>query len=312
MNLPAETADDAAQRLLEESLAFLLPPSHRRSELLGGTGAITSRDQQVQPSDRPPALTVALARLEAVAAAGVIDAEQADAWRARFERALEIGQRPLPKPDPALAQRAEQWVSEREASVHAHVRAGGGDALLKRRSQPRARWAAFTAARYKLAELGLISDGRAFGDEAEQVMLLGQEPRRARLRAVALAPVQRRHHGLRVTCAELYEDAVVVRWQRVIEREPDEPQRQRDNQDLGWLLAEVERHVPAMELSDDQDTRYQPVGRVRGGGPHGPTPTPGPFVIWGATTFAPAAPPAATRLHLSGAGPGLDLLVAEQ
>jgi hypothetical protein len=216
------------------------------------------------PTDFDPSAHFEL-QLEALVAVGVLEDAKAALWRRRFAEAAEP-QRPVAV-DAALRARIDAYL----------------ESLLPEEDGSDA----FDEALDVLQDLGLLAeedidrwfervagaegwDGDAEGDD-DWIEFVGRE-----LRSVALGPGEE-VDGFRLVALELYDDGVIARWSAA-EHE---------------LATEI-------ELSDDVDTDYQPVGGSSGGG--GPSRR-----VRGVTNFVPAVPTGASRLVLTRDGDRVEL-----
>jgi hypothetical protein len=117
----------------------------------------------------------------------------------------------------------------------------------------------------------------------------------AELSRVVVGPPQR-VNGVRVTCAELYEDCVVVRWHRVLSTEEiSRGEKTRADQPTADELAAGFGVV--LSLEDDLGTDYAPAMH-----PHEITGDKGTFrndkvvPVWGRSVFVPAVPEGVKRM----------------
>jgi hypothetical protein len=105
-----------------------------------------------------------------------------------------------------------------------------------------------------------------------------------------------RLNGVRVTCAELYEDCVIVRWHRVLSAEEvSRAEKACADQPAPEGLA---AHFGAvLSLEDDLGTDYGPgTQRQQITGDNGRFENDGPVPVWGRSIFGPAVPQRASRL----------------
>ncbi len=102
--------------------------------------------------------------------------------------------------------------------------------------------------------------------------------------------------GVRLTCAELYADCVIVRWQRLVSA--DELAEDPHSATRVSGAEEVDHRWGAVfELRDDLGTLYaaaDPGSEITGSREAGVKGEPNP--VWGRSVFVPAAPPKANRL----------------
>jgi hypothetical protein len=122
-----------------------------------------------------------------------------------------------------------------------------------------------------------------------------QRHKAAELSRVVAGPSMRLN-GVAVTCAELYEDCVIVRWQRVLSAAEvsrgekacaDQPQPEELAAHFGAVLS----------LEDDLGTDYGPVTQPHQiTGDNGRLENDKPVPVWGRSVFVPAVPQRADRL----------------
>jgi hypothetical protein len=117
----------------------------------------------------------------------------------------------------------------------------------------------------------------------------------AELSRVVVGPPQRLG-GVRVTCAELYQDCVIVRWHRVLTA--DEISRGEKACAGQPTSEELSAHFGAvLSLEDDLDTDYAPGSRPHQiTGNNGPSENDKPVSVWGRSVFVPAVPQRIERL----------------
>lgn len=117
----------------------------------------------------------------------------------------------------------------------------------------------------------------------------------AELSRVLVGPPQRLR-GVRVTCAELYEDCVIVRWHRVpTADEVSRGEKACANQPTPEVLS---AHFGAvLSLEDDLGTDYAPGSRPHQiSGDNGRSENDEPVAVWGRSVFVPAVPQRVGRL----------------
>jgi hypothetical protein len=117
----------------------------------------------------------------------------------------------------------------------------------------------------------------------------------AELSRVVIGPPQRLN-GVRVTCAELYEDCVVVRWHRALSTE-EISRGEKTCADQSTADALVACFGAVLSLEDDVETDYAPAAHS-----HEITGDKGTFQndqlvpVWGRSVFVPAVPAGAMLL----------------
>ena len=237
-----------------------------------------------------PDLDQAEGAIAGLSALGLLDDAEARVWRERF--AAE-----------ASGTRARDWRPAQE--VHDRV----VRYLIERIERLPSRSAGGFDASWPLQSL--LNDFRHMGVLAEREMdrlfdrlgdrLDAGEPRRqdepevdclcAELRRVLVGPPER-HAGVRITCFEIYDDAVALRW-HMVRLAPDESGTIPSLPDeVEGAEAALRAREPHFALHDDLGTDYCFQSGGGGGGD-------GRFshrVRTGTEMFAPSVPPAASRL----------------
>lgn len=254
------TALEFAVRRLERSLG-VVPPAGEHGRPLVENGQT---------------LAVGLAEL------GVLSADEAQEWHARFEHAA----RPLVPAAPEVRARAGELL-ERELEAQPSAPA------VERRER-------FTEMLHAFLETGAVgwdqnSDWIERLDATVPKAPTTHTPlyEASELRAVAVGPADRLG-GLRITSAELFNDCVILRWHLVVEEDPAWRGRVFPA-DHGRDLAEA--HGPNA-LADDLGTSYValPIDRMDldwlGLRQQ-------PEVLRGASVFLPQVPEGANRLSVS-------------
>ncbi len=256
----SRTAYAYAVRRLERSLG-VVPPAGEHGRPLVQNGQ---------------SLALGLAEL------GVLSADEAQEWHARFEHAA----RPLLPAGPEMRARAAKLL-ERELEAQPSAPA------LERREH-------FTEMLRALLEIGAVGWDEE-SDWMERLEATVPKPpvtyaplyQARELRAVAVGPADRLG-GLRITSVELFDDCLIVRWHLVVEEDHDWQGRVFPA-DHGGDLAET--HGPNA-LADDLGTSYAatPIDsmdldwlRLRQQ----------PEVLPGASVFLPQVPDGARRLSIS-------------
>ncbi|MDP8942605.1 MAG: hypothetical protein M3N16_00545 [Actinomycetota bacterium] len=127
-----------------------------------------------------------------------------------------------------------------------------------------------------LADLGAVSSAECRGwRERRESARRGREPRSAplpyvpaELRRVVAGPPQRAD-GVRLICAELWDDRVVLRWHRVMSAEEvAAAERHRLQDESSEPMEDWRRAAETFELRDDLGTRYE--AQLLGSGEDGP------------------------------------------
>jgi hypothetical protein len=229
-------------------------------------------------------------RLLAMERVGAITAVEAAAWRQRLSEAMAWREPPYePLPDEV----------GRRAAAHL-------EDLLKTIS-PSTREAApaCSSAIAAYEETGVVKADEALAWRERLRSQLGLEPERgprcSRRELVRVVPgPAKRVHGLRITSVELYGDGVILRWHHA-RRWPERSTRPRIWNDIDIETAGAHDLDPR-GLADDVGTRY-----AGGGGPDFGINGGGWVVRLGTSSFAPAAPRRARRLHVPLRDGGIDV-----
>jgi hypothetical protein len=203
--------------------------------------------------------------IDAYRALGLVDTEEAQWWRKRFEQEARDVDIDLFRPDPDVAERALQLIDERIDRLESLGRGGPADPdeVLH--------------AMRKLGDfeqIGLLTreGARPRFDRLERLLGTFEPPDEqqlpdcchGRLRRFVPGPAER-HAGIRVIGFDLYEDGVTVRWHLVrlapdvngaLRRLPDE--RESDE-------AARQARSPFFRLRDDIGTTYEFQGGGGGG-----------------------------------------------
>jgi hypothetical protein len=165
--------------------------------------------------------------------------------------------------------------------------------------------ARFHGSFYAFKALGIFSedDASKWHDRVLQVIEEGRpEPKlkkrlyvAAELHRVVVGPPQRLR-GVRVTCAELYADCIMLRWHRLV---VSKHLAQDEETDLGDKSTGdvVERWGAVLMLQDDLGTQYvapDPTSEITGSREALDKRDPSP--VWGRSVFVPAVPEGASNL----------------
>jgi hypothetical protein len=213
------------------------------------------------------------AQLEALAELGLLTPDEMETWRGRF---AEAGRPAAPVVvDEALRARVERYLQS--------LMPAGGAPTDEEDDQ-------LSVAIEVLERLGVLTEEQGMEwhmralradpdheDDEDDDDFPEYEARE--LRRVLLGPVEE-HDGVRITSVELYDDAVVVRW----------------NAAAGTHLAHDME--PDLSLSDDLGTPYSPTGGSGGSG--------GSERMRGDSDFVPGVPAGAGRLTLAWHGVSVD------
>ena len=245
----------------------------------------------------------------AFSAVGVLCEGEAAAWRERFAGAVEA----VRAPDdavvtPEVRARAGELVEAHLAKLESAEAKDVGAAESLR----------FHATLSALADLPAISRAQSERWRERRESALGRRRpppppapplhARAELRRVVAAP-PRRSSGVRLICAELWDDRVVLRWHRVMSAdEVATAERRRLRGEAGDSWEEWRRAADAFELRDDVETRYE--AQMLGSGEVGPdvrvilalAMASEPQPVCGQAIFLPPVPREATRLEAFGGG----------
>ena len=269
MSADASRARDAARRRLAQRfcdmVTFFDAPEVTATELRAGLDATDT--------------------FEAI---GLLDADEAAQWRARFRRAQSL--EPI-----------------RDDLVHAQAEAYLQGELDKLRRGAEAEFERFDQAVDVFAELGILTvreriawykrgaewdpladdddddEDDGDGSRAEAALAFsGSEIARV------LPGPDRRATGLRITAVVLFEDGVRFEWHLVGDLATD---GHREGVSAAWEDAPYATGEP-LEVTDDLGTTYNPAGAGRTWGDGQPP------VAFGDTTFVPAVPPQAQRLTI--------------
>jgi hypothetical protein len=285
-------AIQAMHQRVEDSLAYRLTMHRLKSPEL--------RDLLQRDLDELP-LFVAI---------GALSDDEATAWRERFTLAAEAFKAPDSEVvDEDQRTRARKLLQEALADYEAS----------KPDSDKRPFWR-FPAVLRTLKAVGTVSEDEAseWDRSFHEVLDRKSKPKRearqraerqaqpgsgpelqryqaAELSRVAIGPPQRLG-GVRVTCAEVYEDCVIVRWHRVLGAdEISRVEKAYTNQPTSEELAA--HFGAALSLKDNLGTDY-----ATGSQPHQITGDNGlsendePISVWGRSIFVPAVPPRVERL----------------
>lgn len=234
------------------------------------------------------------AQLPNFVAFGALTEDEASQWRSRFARAEEA----VKAPD-------SEVVDERTQARAAELLKETIESVRRREDESGAALARFHASLYAFKALGAVSEAEVskWNDRVLQAIEEGRpEPKAknrpyvaAEFRRVVVGPPQRLR-GVRLTCAELYTDCVMLRWHRLVM--PDELAEGQESNASGKSADEVVRRWGAvLELRDDLGTQYvaaDPANEITGSREAFEQREPSP--VWGCSVFVPAVPEEASSL----------------
>lgn len=237
------------------------------------------------------------AELRAYIAVGALTAQEANEWLERFARAARaVAASDEETASDAVRARAEELLENRVAALAPTCEARDPEASRR-----------FHWALWALRRVGAISTQTHGEYKARAAPAPPQRPQAPPRPSFDAAVLQRvvagpslRLSAVRVICAELYRDCVVLRWHRLLT--PDETAARDEFFPFAnfpdGLLEQGRRWGAEFELHDNCETRYERVA-----GDSGMTheysrrrddqPTP----VWGYATFLPQVPRDATRLE---------------
>lgn len=238
----------------------------------------------------------------AFSAVGLLSEDEAAAWRERFARAVEaVGAPDDAVVTPEVRARAGDLVEAHLARLESgEAEDPGGEEAVR-----------FYAMLTALAHVGAITIAERQGwQERRELALRRREPppapppsAPAELRRVVAGPA-RRTGGVRLICAELWDERVVLRWHRVMSAEEvAAAERHRLRDESSEPMENWRRAAETFELRDDLGTRYE--AQLLGSGEDGPAVgvtvalamASEPQPVWGQAFFGPAVPSEATRLE---------------
>ncbi len=257
--------------------------------------------------DSPSLLEHDLDQLAFFVAIGALTNEEAERWRERLTFAAEAFRAPDGE---VVGEDVRSQARELLSEALAAYRASNPDA------EERPRWR-FGTVLGAFKAVGAVSEDEAsnWDRKFHEVLERRSKPKRearqraqrksgreasrynaAELARLVLGPPQRLS-GVRVTCAELYGDCVIVRWHRVLSAE--EIHRGEKSCSKQPTADEVAANFgAAFSLEDDLGTNYTPgtpANQITGD--QGLSENHQPVPIWGRSVFVPTVPRRATHLR---------------